>query len=473
MKSTSFLDRLNSWARNSVTLKLFIIGILILFLLIPAAMLSSLIYERENLRDGAIREVSEKWGLQQTLAGPVISVPYETARLNAEGKIITTTGYAHFLPDTVAFNGNMEPQKRYRGIYVVVLYNTKMKVSGDFGQLNAAALSVPEEDLHWEDALFTFGISDMKGVENSMEAILQDSTYNFGPGTVTKDLMESGASFPIDLSKNRDNLGFSFELDLNGSSDLFFAPFGKITSVNLQSPWSDPGFEGAFLPDTREVNENGFQAQWNVLQLNRSYPQQGQGSYMAGSGDNYDAYRQDRYYNSQARGQISAFGVRLLLPIDEYQKTMRSAKYASIFIIITFLTFFFIEVLNQKRLHPIQYLLVGTAIILFYVLLLSISEQINFNLSYLISCVIILVLVTFYAYFILRSQRLTMFVAGILAILYGFFYSLLQLQDYALLLGSLGLLLILSTIMYLTRNIDWYNLKTAAAAEDAEMRNDD
>ncbi|MCB0569980.1 MAG: cell envelope integrity protein CreD [Phaeodactylibacter sp.] len=458
MKDTSFFGRLNSWARNSVTLKLFVVGILILILLIPVSMVTSLIREREGIRDEAVREVSSKWGMSQTLAGPVISVPYEQVLQSDEGKPVVSQGYAHFLPDSLSFEGQIGPQKRYRGIYVVVLYNARLRVSGHFTGLNAAALSIPESSLKWEDALFTFGISDMKGVESAIPVQMNDTSYQFGPGTVTNDIFASGANFPISLAKGTDTkLDFSFELNLNGSTGLYFAPFGKATLVNLQSPWPDPSFEGAFLPDTREVSADGFSAQWQVLQLNRNYPQQGVGAYISDfSVDNKGAYY---YEDSSTHNSANAFGLRLLLPIDEYQKTMRSAKYAAYFVLITFLAFFFIEVLSRKRLHPIQYILVGAAIILFYILLLSVSEHLKFDTAYLIGCMTTLALITGYCYFILDNRRLTLMIFGILAILYGFFYSLLQLQDYALLLGSLGLLLILATIMYLTRRIDWYNLR--------------
>ncbi|MCB0559517.1 MAG: cell envelope integrity protein CreD [Lewinellaceae bacterium] len=458
MQDDSFLGRLNRWARNSVTLKLFVVGILILILLIPVSMVTSLIREREGIRDEAVREVSAKWGGDQTIAGPVISVPYRSTRLNQEGQPIITRGYVHFLPDSVTINGQADPQKRYRGIYLVVLYNTRLEVSGRFEALNAEALSVPEEDLQWEDALFTVGISDMKGIEEAVSVRINDTAYQLGPGTVTNDLLASGASFPIALPREKASaIDFSFRLNLNGSSSLYFTPFGKSTTVTIQSSWPDPSFEGAFLPDSRTVSADGFSASWQVLQLNRNYPQQGEGPYINNSpqpasdpyGYKYDAFR----------ASTSAFGVRLLLPIDEYQKTMRSAKYAAFFVLITFLAFFFIEVLNRKRLHPIQYILVGAAIILFYILLLSISEHFNFDTAYLIACVIILALITGYCSYILQNRRLTWMMFGILALLYGFFYSLLQLQDYALLLGSLGLLLILATIMYLTRNIDWYGLR--------------
>lgn len=454
MSNSSFLDRLNNWARNSVTLKLLTVGFLVLILLIPASMVSSLIYERENIRDNAVQEVSSKWGGPQTVAGPVLSVPYERTVTNAEGKPVTERGYAHFLPDTVDMKGELLPQKRYRGIYVVVLYNAKLSVQGHFSRLRADALSVPEESLQWEEAIFTIGISDMKGVEAAIPVQFNDTTLQLGPGTITNDIYSSGASVPLPLPKGADTrLTFAYELDLNGSTDLHFTPFGKTTSVALSSTWTAPSFEGAFLPDERTVSDSGFVANWQVLQLNRNYPQQGVGGFVQGSGQS------DYYGDDPLRRSASTFGLKLLLPIDEYQKTLRSAKYAIYFILLTFLTFFFIEILNRKRLHPIQYLLVGAGIVLFYILLLSFSEHLSFNRAYWIACAAILVLITIYSYFMLRNRKLTVMVFGILAILYGFFYSILQLQDYALLMGSLGLLLILAVIMYLTRNVDWYGLK--------------
>ncbi|MCB9051186.1 MAG: cell envelope integrity protein CreD [Lewinellaceae bacterium] len=457
MQDDSFLGRLNRWARNSVTLKLFVVGILILLLLIPVSMVTSLIREREGIRDEAVQEVSAKWGSSQTIAGPVISVPYQSARLDEQGKTITTRGYVHFLPDSIDINGQVDPQKRYRGIYLVVLYNAQLEINGRFGGLNAEALAVPEEDLQWEDALFTIGISDMKGIEEAIPARINDTIYQFGPGTITNDILESGASFPIRLSREGATaIDFSFRLNLNGSSSLYFTPFGKATTANIRSSWPDPSFEGSFLPDERTVAAEGFSASWKVLQLNRNYPQQGEGAYISTTPQKPSNAYVNEY--DPFRTSTNAFGFRLLLPIDEYQKTMRSAKYAAFFVLITFLAFFFIEVLNRKRLHPIQYILVGAAIILFYILLLSISEHFNFDLAYLIACVITLALITGYCSYILLNRRLTWMMFGILALLYGFFYSLLQLQDYALLLGSLGLLLILATIMYLTRNIDWYEL---------------
>lgn len=462
----SFFDRLNSWARRSVTLKLLIVGVMILFLLIPASMLDGLIFDRQQLRDSAQEEVAAKWGLQQIVGGPVISVPYSYNTLSTDGKTsVSNSGYAHFLPDVIDVTGELTPEERYRGIFVVVLYNTRLEVRGNFGGFAADVLNIPEGALQWEDALFTIGISDMTGVQSAIDLQLGDTTLSLGPGTVTREIFESGANVPVSLTGKEANLSFSFSLDLNGSTALYFRPFGKRTNVRLTGGWANPSFDGGFLPQNREVSAGGFAADWEVLQLNRNYPQQGTGSFVPqvriAGGGGLNNFSNEIYYEDPTNGYSASgdvFGLRLLLPVDEYQKTYRSTNFAILFIFITFLTFFFIEVLNKRRVHPIQYLLIGAAIILFYVLLLSISEHLLFDKAYWISCAVIVGLITMYSWFILRNRKLTLLVAGILVILYVFFYSLLQLQDYALLFGSLGLLLILGTIMWLTRNIDWYEM---------------
>lgn len=443
MEKPSVLERINNWARRSITLKLFSIGILILILLIPTSMLTSLIYERQGIRDSAIEEVSSKWGSQQTFGGPVLSIPYTAIVRDAKGNSETIIRYAHFLPDQIKINGVVTPEKRYRGIYVVVLYNTKLHVTGKFNYPDIKALDIPESSYLFDDASISLGITDMKGINEAVNFKVNDTTFSFNPGLPTHDIFASGVSFKFDLVKSSE-YDFEFDLNVNGSTSLNFLPLGKETNVSLRSAWNSPSFEGSFLPDKREINEKGFSANWKVLQLNRNYPQQGSGSFISNnSADN-----------------IVSFGVRLLLPIDEYQKTMRSVKYCVMFIIITFLTFFFVEVLNKKRIHPIQYLLVGFAVCLFYVLLLSISEHLKFDSAYLIACMSSLTLITFYAYYIFKNIKLTAVFSALLILLYGFFYSLMQLEDYALLLGSAGLFIILATIMYLTRKVDWYGISS-------------
>jgi inner membrane protein len=226
-------------------------------------------------------------------------------------------------------------------------------------------------------------------------------------------------------------------LNINGSESINFIPVGKQTNVDLDSDWANPSFEGSFLPNTRDINETGFNASWKVLHLNRSYPQQWIGT----------------KYNIDE----SSFGVKLLLPVDHYQKSLRSVKYAIMFISLTFLIFFFTEILNKKRIHPIQYLLVGLGLSVFYTLLVSLSEQINFNLAYLLASLSIITLITAYSYSMLKNIKLTVIVAFVLSVLYTFLFTVIQLQDYSLLLGSIGLFLALAIVMYLSRKVDWYS----------------
>jgi inner membrane protein len=212
---------------------------------------------------------------------------------------------------------------------------------------------------------------------------------------------------------------------------------GKETTVKLSSTWPDPSFVGNFLPAHHETSQEGFDASWKILHLNRNYPQKWTGS------------------NNQV--EASTFGVKLLVPVDEYQKNMRTAKYAFMFIGLTFLSFFMIELLNKKLIHPIQYLLIGFSLLVFYTLLLSFSEQMVFKYAYMISSVATIGLITSYTRGVLKDTLQTGIILLILVLLYAYLYIVLQLQDLALMIGSIGLFIILSLVMYLTRKVDWFS----------------
>jgi inner membrane protein len=439
MKDQSFFERLNLWIKNSITIKLISIGILILIMLIPTTMIESLIQERQNTMDNAVAEVSSKWGNAQIITGPVLTVPYKAYKKAEDGKIIEVTDYAHFLPEKLNINGNLTPEMRYRGIYEVVVYNSKLSFNGNFISPNLRDWNIPENQIIWKDAFIGLGIPDMRGIEQKIILKWNEQSLFFNPGIDSKDIMESGVSVkvPLAISDTVKIYNFSFNLSLNGSADLDFIPLGKETNVQLQSSWSSPSFDGAFLPDKREVNDKGFKATWNILHLNRNYPQQ--------------------WRNAEFKVDQSFFGVKLLVPVDEYQKTTRSAKYAVMLIALTFLLFFFSEVLNKKRIHPVQYLLVGIALCIFYSLLLALSEHINFNLSYLISSIAVIALITVYSLSIFKNKRMSGLMCMILIILYAFVFTILQLEDYALLMGSIGLFIVLAVIMSLSRRINWYS----------------
>jgi inner membrane protein len=299
---------------------------------------------------------------------------------------------------------------------------------------------IEEADILWEEAFVSLGLSDLRGLQQNVSVNWDGQEYQFNPGVETKDVIGNGISTRVPVRAGgagaEDELSFSLHLNFNGSSNLNFIPIGKSTKVNIRSDWANPSFAGAFLPDNREIRKDGFEASWEVLHLNRPYPQQFRGA-MSGI-------------------TSSAFGVDLIVPVDEYQKSMRSAKYAAMFITLTFLIFFFVQILNGIRIHPIQYIMVGLALCIFYILLIALSEHLAFQLSYLISSVAIIGMVTLYSHTIARSVRVTSIIGLILVILYGFIYTILQMQDYALLMGSIGLFIVMAIVMYLSRKIDWF-----------------
>lgn len=423
------------WIRNSITIKFIIIGIMIFALLIPAGMIKNLIHERNNLRKSVINEVSYKWGNPQTIAGPIITIPYKHY-FKKDKEIIEEIKYAHFLPEDLNISGVINPEIRYRGIYKVVVYNANLKFSGFFIKPDFSPWKVPDSDILWENATLSIRIPDMRGIKDVVTVKWNKFEYDVNPGINNQNLNYTGVSTLVDFI-NTENCNFQFELNINGSESLNFIPVGKQTSVEINSNWTDPSFEGSFLPNSRNITESTFSANWKILHLNRPYPQQW-------IGNNYSI-------------DDSSFGVKLLLPVDHYQKSLRSVKYAIMFIALTFLIFFFTEILNKKRIHPIQYLLVGLGLSIFYSLLVSLSEQVSFNLAYLIASFSIVSLITAYTYSMLKSKKLTAIVALVLIVLYVFLFTVLQLQDYSLLLGSIGLFLALAIVMYLSRKVDWYS----------------
>ncbi len=459
--------------KNNIILKIIVIGFLIIVLLIPTIMIRGLINEREQRRDSAISEVSSKWGEKQTLAGPILTVPYKKFIKEEEDKVVEQVEYAHFLPNELKITGNIKPEMLRRGIYEIVAYNTNLKFEGKFTTPDFRNFNISEENVILQDAIISIGIPDTRGINENIIIKWNDRELQAKPGLgielisgpgfyvdektgdavsekyiPVKDI-KSGVSVkvPLNVLTNiKETYSYSFDINLNGSRELNFLPLGSETDIELASSWQTPSFDGAFLPDEREVNQNGFKAEWRVLQLNRNFPQSWLGKL---SSDILD----------------SAFGVKLLIPVDEYQKSMRSVKYAIMVISLTFLIFFFVEVMNKIRIHPIQYILVGLALILFFSLLLSLSEHINFNLAYLIASIATILMIALYTKNIFKNNKLTILQSGILVVIYTFIFIILQLQDYSLLIGSIGLFAVLAIVMFVSRKIDWYEIGSKDISE--------
>lgn len=389
---------------------------------IASVLVLALTEERQNRFEEAREEIASKWGTQQVVAGPIL--------------VFTGGDEERVLPEALRIESRLEPEVRSRGIFESVVYTGSIKVSGEF--LREAVLAAAKGR---SSATFSLPITDTRGVEKqfTLRWIDRDIPFIQGPGVAFDT--SSGISAVVSLGAAPDRIPFSFDLVLKGSEGISFAPVGKETVLVLSSPWASPKFTGSFLPAEREITTEGFRAKWRVSSFGRSYPPSWSGFTVA-----------------PQKIIDSAMGVDLHQEIDTYDMVFRSVKYAILFIIITFTVFFLFDILGKARIHPIQYLLIGSSLALFYVLLLSLAEQIGFFPAYSVATALIVILVTWYSAFVLGSSQRAIPIAAMLMLLYGYLYFVLRLEDYALLVGSLLLFAVLAATMYLTRNIDWFLL---------------
>ncbi len=438
------------WSNNRLTIKGFIVGFLIMVMMIPAIFVSVLVSERKARQSEVVNEVSSKWASSQTIGGPYITIPYREKITNDDGKVVELKKWATFLPDQLKVSGVLTPEARHRSIFTVMVYQSDIQLQGGFTPFALDKINLTRDDLILEEAHLCLGLTDFRGIENALQIKWNDQTYSFNAGLPDKTL-ESGLSVPLkltaeDLDKSH---VYSMQIKLRGSEQLHFIPLGKTTEVQMTSGWNSPSFDGNFLPEPYEVKDNGFTANWKVLHLNRAYPQEWK----------------DRNFELDD----SSFGVSLLQVGDTYSKTERSVKYALLFVTLTFLLYFFIEILQKKKVHPLQYVLVGLAISVFYTLLLSISEYLGFNAGYIIAAAATILLITAYTKSIFQEWKIVAIFFTVLTALYGFIFVLIQLQDGALLIGSIGLFVILAIVMYYSRKIEWYSRPVAASEMPSAM----
>jgi len=423
---------------NSYSVKMIIVSGLAIMLLIPSFFIQEIIGERIALSEKVKNELYAQWGGKQVVAGPVLNVPYSLAEPGEKNQGFTEHhGIAHFLPETLKTEGVLFPETRKRGIYKVVVYEGKIKLKGSFAQPDVSQLDLQNAHYNWSSAYFTIGVSDMRGIKNLPELVINGQKCKVEPGVADSDLFQSGITVKANSVDMKQPMNFEIELVLNGSEDLSVEVLGKTSEVAIKSDWAQPGFTGGFLPANRQVGTKGFTADWLVTHLNRNFPQQ---------------WIDRKYDTHQAK-----LGVELLIPIDHYQKSMRSVKYAILFIALNFIIFIFIEIKSKFRIHPFQYSLVAFALLIFYALLTSIGEQVGFNLAYLVSSAAVTLLISWYTFNMLQNVRTAAWVTLLQTGLYLFLFTILQLQDYALLAGSIGLFIILAIIMRASRQIKWYS----------------
>ena len=467
------LDRKTMPKGNPQMWKLVIIGVLILLLMIPTVWISFIVHERYQRKQSVVREIAGKWGASQIVSGPVICVPYTVLATNPEygekmaaqnlpnEKTIPVTKYIYLAPDSLDISGIVNTVMHKRGIFKVTGYKADLKLKA---KMPAAVVDNPaflELPLKWDEAVLAFDVLDQRGVKEitgtangnplvfnqtqnvlSISSLPETSTLKDtfssyqGEGREEKNIDFKMAA-PLRLDSRNTSLDIAIQLSLSGTQQLNFASTALAEHVSLEGDWASPSFVGDMLPESREVGSDGFKVTWLVNKLNSGIKKV--------------------WSSDEPVLQLSNLGVNFLIMVDSYQQTTRALKYSVLFLLLTFMTFFFAETVTRQRIHPIQYLMVGFGLMIFYLLLLSISEHLAFTWAYVIAATAVVMQITLYCFSILRTRRFALRVGAMLVFLYGFLYVLLRLQDSALLIGSISLFLLLSLAMYIIRNINWYS----------------
>ncbi len=459
----------NFFEHHSVAVKTIVVGILVLLLLIPLGMVQSLIRERQNTRRDAVTDITAKWGGEQTIAGPCLVIPYWETVVEDRKQFVREYSLL-LLPETLIVNGETSVEKRKRSIYDASVYTSEIVLSGEFEIGTLEKIGLQRSQIRWDRIGVIMGLSDLKGIKEKVIFETNGKKIDFESGLPVENLAKGSASnfvtssnkdyasydyagstyelftvglngkldsLQLDASLSGGKLPFNIALKMNGSQGLYIVPTGRITTAHLESNWATPSFDGNFLPESRDISNRGFTANWKVLDLNRSYGQ---------------VIRSDDQ-NTIDQMAASRFGVRFIQAVDQYQQNMRSVKYAVLIILLTFVVVFFIELIKKKTVNPFQYLLVGLALVLFYTLLLSMSEVWGFNLAYFVAAIMTTLLINLHMMSIFKSRKQGLLIGVLLTFLYVFIFVLIQMGSYALLIGSLVLFAILAVIMYFSKKI--------------------
>jgi inner membrane protein len=432
-----------------------IVVLLTLGLLIPLVFVTGLVHERSSMHQSAIRDIAEHWGETQQVRGPVLVIPFirkyvsYTEKENGQ-KIATETmqrEYRILLPVSVDFAADVVPQTRARGIYEYVVYTSQITVAGTFQVPgNAAEFGEGVQRIEWADAWFAAGIADLKAIA-SIGALVWDgkSAAPYQPGTGLGNVLHSGFHAPVPLDPAKDagaRRDFSFSAAIRGSGGSYFTPVGESTRITLTAAWAHPKFSGAILPKEHTIDGKAgrFSAAWDIPHLSRAYPQ----------ASNASPQNWERELSGLADFTV---GVELFEPVSLYTQVERAVKYAILFIGLTFVALLSFELVSRKRLHFMQYCLVGIAMVLFYLVLLSLAEHTGFLEAFLAASAVSVAMNGLYMAAALRSPAQGGILAVLLVSLYAILYAILQIEEYALLVGTALLVVVVGVLMFLTRNI--------------------
>ncbi len=428
---------------NQLTGKLIILAVLMVISWAATMFVWGVIQDRERRQETASNEISEQWSRPQVIAGPVITVPVEKTTITTTGERVVNTTALTLLPQKLSYESHVESQLLTRGVYVTPVYTATIRGAGNFDLFDIALEASSDTRILWDKAVVSINVSDTRGISSMFDLTINGDKYQMLPSSDFSTLDGSGIHTNITIDPHQPDYTFSFELPLKGSREISFLPLGEDTNVVVKSDWNAPSFTGEFLPEERNITERGFEATWNITSYGKNLPQ-----YWLGN---------SAIVNNESL-LAKSFGVGLYQEVDFYTMVDRSTKYSILFISLTFLTFFMYEILSGLRIHPMQYLLVGLAIALFYLLLLSFAEVIGFFPAYLVSTVATTILITGYCFSVLKAKKRALSIGALLIALYGYLYILLQLEELSLLFGSILLFGVLTTVMYITRDLDWYAL---------------
>ncbi len=436
---------------TSLTFRTILIGLLMLIMLIPLLMVSNIVNERGLYYNTVVRDISRGWGQDQFIIAPALAVPYVEHQTSVEtitdnngktrtvSKDIFKNNTMILLPEVLNIDVKLKEAHRKRGIYDSLVYKAEIKLSGHF-DLSPLPQESSKYSIRWKKAWLAVGVSDTRAINSTSPLNWDGSRAKFEPGTRMTDIIRNGfhanmANTVTATSKGGMRPEFKIKLSVNGSRGFRFAPLGETTFAKISSGWPHPSFQGDILPKSKIISSAGFNAEWVIPHLARNYPQ----SWLMHK-EKYSLY------------ELNA-GVDLFRPVSLYSKVGRAVKYGALFIGLTFLTFLIFEVTVKARLHIIQYAIIGLALSLFYLLLISLSEQIPFMLAYIYAASTIVGIITLYTFAVLRSFGKGLFILILLGSLYSALYFILQMEDYALLAGSGVMLFVLIILMISTRNI--------------------
>jgi inner membrane protein len=452
----------DTWGRTvrSPGFKFFLVGALVLLICIPLGIVWLLLSERQARAVEVQNKIAADWGQAQRLHGPYLIVPYTVSVRITDAQRTTESiqeRRAVFLPDSFRVKGDVKTEVRRRSIYDVTVYRSSLMLEGSFAVPDISAVEAEPVSIRWQDAIVALGINDVSGLKETVDLRVDGGpTLPFEPSIGLPVSTSNGIHARIGplveaaMKQNPQAAGkassipafaFRIGLALNGSSSLKIAPVGRQTFVDLSSDWPHPSFGGGFLPMERTIAGNGFKAQWTVPHLARSVPQS-----FADLGG---------YQTSLDRFTGYDMGVDFFVPIDFYSLVDRAAKYGFMFLAVAFGAVFIMEVMSGKRVHAVQYIFVGLAMVIFYVLLLSLAEHTGFTAAYIAASAATGGIISLYVGKALQQARRGILMLGIFSLLYGLLYMILRLEDYALLTGAIAGFLLLTATMFATLRIDW------------------